>query len=335
MVVQWYTDHLKDFGDYVPVLLCSTASKQAAAISAGFKYARTLKEYVESMHPPQPEILDKLTRLDTSDNLNLSGGKGKVLFAEHKQLPELQTGIKSGRYKQGTIQISRENFLEGNVFVEGQEEPVFVQGLLNLNRAVHGDLVAIEMLPKEEWTAPAALLKTIDMENDEEQVPTESDDIDQTEDLEIVKAVPRSKLIEKLPTGRVVGILKRNWRPYCGILLQNSIGGSTRHIFVPAEKRVPRIRIETRQAKILVGQRIIVCIDSWPRNSRYPLGHYVRSLGQLGDRMTENEVLLLEHDVPHHSFSQAILDCLPKMPWLITAKDEKVYFLFFSHLGQT
>jgi hypothetical protein len=46
---------------------------------------------------------------------------------------------------------------------------------------------------------------------------------------------------------------------------------ATRHLFVAAEKRIPRIRIETRQAEILKGQKIIVSIDSWPRSSKYPV----------------------------------------------------------------
>lgn len=33
---------------------------------------------------------------------------------------------------------------------------------------------------------------------------------------------------------------------------------------------------------------------------------------------TENEVILLEHDVPHSQFSEEVLSCLPKLPWLIT-----------------
>lgn len=45
---------------------------------------------------------------------------------------------------------------------------------------------------------------------------------------------------------------------------------ATRHLFTPADRRIPRIRIETRQASTLVGQRIIVAIDGWPKNSRYP-----------------------------------------------------------------
>lgn len=65
-----------------------------------------------------------------------------------------------------------------------------------------------------------------------------------------------------------------------------------------------------------------MAIDQWQRHSRYPQGHFVRSLGPLGDKDTENEVLLIEHDVPHCKFSEEVLSCLPKVtdsnPWVIT-----------------
>ena len=43
----------------------------------------------------------------------------------------------------------------------------------------------------------------------------------------------------------------------------------------------------------------------------------MRKLGAIGDKDTENEVLLLEHDIPHSTFSQAVLNCLPTLPWII------------------
>ncbi|MEQ2172337.1 hypothetical protein GOODEAATRI_020013 [Goodea atripinnis] len=100
---------------------------------------------------------------------------------------------------------------------------------------------------------------------------------------------------------------------------------STRHLFTPADRCIPRIRIETRQASTLAGQRIMVAIDGWPKDSRYPNGHFVRSLGSAGEKDTEEEVLLLEHDVPHQAFSQAVLSFLPKMPWIITPEASLTY----------
>lgn len=44
----------------------------------------------------------------------------------------------------------------------------------------------------------------------------------------------------------------------------------------------------------------------------------MRALGKIGLQTTENEVILLEHDVPHSRFSEEVLSCLPKLPWLIT-----------------
>ena len=126
---------------------------------------------------------------------------------------------------------------------------------------------------------------------------------------------------EKQPTGKIVGIIKRKWRQYCGILQPNISKGGARHMFLPSDRKIPRVIIETRQAEKLFSQRIIVAIDQWPRHSRSPQGHFVRGLGPLGDKATENEVLLLEHDVPHSKFSEEVLSFLPKMPWVITEKD--------------
>ena len=49
-------------------------------------------------------------------------------------------------------------------------------------------------------------------------------------------------------------------------------------------------------------------------------GHFVRALGKIGDKDTENKVLLLEHDVPHQPFSQSVLACLPSLPWAVSAE---------------
>merc|ERR1719245_425161 len=180
-----------------------------------------------------------------------------------------------------------------------------------MNRAVDGDTVAVQLLEKKDWTG-------------ESEVVLEDDGYDAGDTLDkdnkLIEKAAKSKDVQC--TGKVVGIVKRKWRQYCGMLQPNPVKGSNRHIFVAAEKKIPKVRIETRQAEILANQRIIVAIDSWPRTSRYPVGHFVRALGKIGDKATENQVLLLEHDIPHSSFSEAVLDCLPSLPWTITRQDE-------------
>jgi exosome complex exonuclease DIS3/RRP44 len=61
-------------------------------------------------------------------------------------------------------------------------------------------------------------------------------------------------------------------------------------LFVSKDRRFPKIRIQTRQLENLLDKRIIVSVDSWDRQSRYPSGHYVRTIGNIGDRDTESEV---------------------------------------------
>ncbi|XP_075920121.1 exosome complex exonuclease RRP44-like [Petromyzon marinus] len=72
------------------------------------------------------------------------------------------------------------------------------------------------------------------------------------------------------PTGKVVGIIKRNSRPLCGMLMPSPIKEATRHLFTPADRRMPRVRVETRQAASLQAHRIVVAIGGWLRHSRYP-----------------------------------------------------------------
>uniref|UniRef100_I3IVR5 Protein DIS3 homolog n=1 Tax=Oreochromis niloticus TaxID=8128 RepID=I3IVR5_ORENI len=313
VAVKWYSQHLKTFesdtdGLKVVLLTNDQGNKQKAQDNGLLVYK--CEEYVKSLIA-NPELVDRLA-LSSDDKSEITSSK--VLFPEHFPLSRIQTGIKSGSFLQGTFRASRDNYLEATVFVQGEGEDsteVLIQGLQNLNRAVHQDVVAVQLLPRSEWVAPSSVVL--------QDEGTGKDD----EDAEEEEGNLRTAAAEaaRKPTGKVVGVIKRNWRPFCGMLNVSQIKESTRHLFTPADRRIPRIRIETRQASTLAGQRIMVAIDGWPKDSRYPNGHFVRSLGGAGEKETEEEVLLLEHDVPHQAFSQAVLSFLPKMPWAITPED--------------
>jgi exosome complex exonuclease DIS3/RRP44 len=87
--------------------------------------------------------------------------------------------------------------------------------------------------------------------------------------------------------------------------------GSTTCVFFPVDKKVPPILIRTTQRERLLGQRITVAMDSWPADSTYPLGHYVRTIGVAGSKDVETQVLLQQFDIPHEPFPAAVLACLP------------------------
>ena len=97
------------------------------------------------------------------------------------------------------------------------------------------------------------------------------------------------------------------------VSVEEDNGNASKTCFVVLmDKLLPKIRIKTRKAKDLLGQRIVVSVDLWPSYSKYPLGHFVRSLGEIESAEAETEALLLEHDVEYRPFSKAVLECLPK-----------------------
>ncbi|KAL9693559.1 hypothetical protein quinque_012844 [Culex quinquefasciatus] len=303
----WYGKHMLEDNPKCKVkvvVLSDDAENRAKAKKDGLLVS-SVADYVGSLSG-HPELRDKVFNAEKWQD------ESRIIFPAHLTASQIHEGIKKGDFLQGSFFASRDNFLEGNVRVEAYEEPVLIQGRLNLNRAVDGDVVAVRMLPKSEWKCPSKVV-LVDEQNVDDDAAMEVADPEFEEDSGE----------EKTPTAAVVGIIKRKWRQYCGILAANPLAQSTRHLFVPSDRNVPRIRIETRQSATLISQRIVVAIDYWPRHSKYPIGHFVRALGGIGEKDTENEVILLEHDVPHGSFSEEIKSQLPKLPWTVEPEEYK------------
>jgi exoribonuclease R len=68
------------------------------------------------------------------------------------------------------------------------------------NRAVHGDIVAVELLPKSEWKSRIKRLaqKKKKKEEEEEEEEAEEEKWERRADVN--------------PTGKVVAVLQRNWK---------------------------------------------------------------------------------------------------------------------------
>jgi Exoribonuclease R len=61
----------------------------------------------------------------------------------------------------------------------------------------------------------------------------------------------------------------------------------------------------------LDDKKIIVKIDNWGISSLFPRGHFVSTIGKIGDEYTEGNVILLEHNVEIKNFSKHVMECLP------------------------
>ncbi|KAF2356115.1 PIN domain [Trinorchestia longiramus] len=314
----WYSSHLQRLGVHAILLTDDVGCRSKAHEMMLSAYS--VREYVASL-TDSPGLLDLVASVDSAQDEENSFKK--LFYDPHWSLEKIRAMIKRGELRQGVLRMSRSNCLEGSVMVEGMDEPIIVQGRSHLNRALHDDVVALQLLDEECWVgASSKVIEREDLDDAEEKDPA-SVEADNSRSVECALLATEEGAVQRQPTARVVGIIRRKWRQYCGIIKPSQMLLATRHLFVPADRRIPYIRLETRQVEQLIGKRIIVALDSWPRDSRNPKGHFVRVLGDIGDHETENEVVLLEHDCPHTAFAEAVLKCLPQMPWVITEKDKK------------
>lgn len=314
LAARWYQDHVAPLA--VPVvLLTNDAASAALAASDGIELCMTIEQYVAG-RTDVPELADRLAARDAP----VPGARhDEPLFPEHVSQAAALDGIRAGRYVQGTFFQDERNFNEGSV-QQRDKRTVLVQSRVHINRAFNGDVVAVELLPRSQWLAPAAVITQDDADQDGAALAPGAEQVDMPGAPSRAGAEPS----DVKPTGKIVAVLRRNWRPYCGHLEAPSTQHASREaslLFIPIERAIPHIRVRTRQPELLVGQRILVAVDAWDRFSAYPSGHYVRTIGAIGDKSAENEVLLLEHDIRYSDFSQAVLDCLPPNPYLISDAD--------------
>ncbi|KAI8616572.1 hypothetical protein BC830DRAFT_1063292 [Chytriomyces sp. MP71] len=315
----WYAKHIP--AGVSVVLLTDDADNRRKAKADYGLFSFSVREYVEGMSA-FPELVDMISSSNEDD---ADGFGKKFTYPEHLTATQISAGLKSGAFCQGSLQISYHNFLEGSIYtkIDGEDASVKLVGRLNLNRAVHGDIVAVKLLPQTSWLrhGDEVVVEADDETLDKVDPNTlldastagpipEPDDADMvTEEQEQTAA--KSDLVR---TGTVVGIIQRKWRPFCGTIEapKGTTSGQQSVFFWPMDKRIPKIRIRTRQIAQLAHQRIMVAVDGWSKTSRHPSGHFVKALGAVGDRKTETDVILLEHDVRFMPFSKQVLSFLPE-----------------------
>ncbi len=337
--VSWYGEHLQQG------LKSSQRAKQCPAIVMLSDDKENLRK-AEAENLSACSLSDYVSGLEDADRLldminishegqGLRGTAAEQLYPEYISLSKMMTGIRAGTLHQGIFNVSTYNYLEGFVHVPAFDKSLLILGRENSNRAVSGDVVVVEVLPKSQWKAPST--KIIE---EETLNKNENAEIEEGEAEAVVTEQERRALQEEVkkiqgksiegrpqPTARIVGVIKRNWRQYVGHVDGHSSSTASQSrkqqtvFLIPMDKRIPKIRLRTRQADELLGKRILATIDAWTQDSRYPEGHFVRSLGGLETKGAETEALLLEYDVQYRPFPKGVLDCLPKQgyDWRVPA----------------
>jgi len=338
--VKWYGEHLQQaiqtskIRTACPAIVMLSDDKENLRKAKADKLAAcSLVDYVSQLDDAN-RLLDMITVSETKQISR--DGQAELFYPEYYSLSKMNTGIKAGTLHQGIFNVSPYNYLEGSVHVPAFDKSLLILGRDNSNRAIQGDVVVVEVLPKSQWKAPST--KIID-----EESLNKNENADVEEGEAVVTEQERRALQEEVkkthgtsiegrpqPTARVVGVIRRNWRQYVGHVDSSSSsvakqGRKQQTVFlIPMDKRIPKIRIRTRQVDELMGKRVLVTVDSWDQESRYPVGHFVRSLGELETKGAETEALLLEYDVQYRPFPKAVLDCLPVEghDWKVPASTE-------------
>ncbi|KAF9199356.1 DIS3 mitotic control [Haplosporangium sp. Z 27] len=312
----WYRQHLSGA---VPIILLSEQfKKEDLNVSTVHDITgisvMSPEEYLNKFWPDASilhELLRSLKEAILEEDLE-NGYQGSVIskkslggtgYQEYKPMSELEAGVKSERFFQGVIRV-RANHRD-QAFIRGDSNigEIVIVGSEHRNRAVHGDVVVVELLSKNSWVAPSSHISY-----DPEEIHAVGDDEEEISN--------RNRSREVKPTGRVVGIISRNWQPYVATLQEGSEKESgSFHLVLPLNPVIPKIRIRHHDPKVLANQRIVVRIDSWPTNSQYPNGHYVRSIGPVHELDTEVSAILIEHGISVSQTTQGFSDgSLKEMP---------------------
>jgi exoribonuclease R len=72
-------------------------------------------------------------------------------------MSEITSGLHRGIYHQGKLRVNRYNPFEAYVGSESIGDEIIIYGRSNMNRAFDGDIVAVELLPQDQWQGEKSL----------------------------------------------------------------------------------------------------------------------------------------------------------------------------------
>ncbi|XP_070618176.1 DIS3-like exonuclease 1 isoform X2 [Erythrolamprus reginae] len=315
----WYYNH---FSGQMPIVMVTEDEEAVQLFGSETEgvFVISFKNYLDNFWPDlkaAQELLDSILQSRRERESESHENSGKE-YPEHLPMETLEAGIKSGLYIQGVLNVNKHRAqVEAFMRFQGTSNKekdlktdVLIYGTKARNRAIHGDVIAVELLPQKEWKGRTAALG----ENEGEE------------------KTPGEVYGEPMPTGKVVGILQKNWREYVVTFPsreENQLHSKNAQkvLVTPWDYRIPKIRISTQQAEALQDSRVVVRIDSWESTSLYPNGHFVRVVGRIGDLEGEIQTILVENSISVSPFSEAQMcempTLIPERPWQVSPEEQQ------------
>uniref|UniRef100_A0A7N8XGI7 DIS3-like exonuclease 2 n=1 Tax=Mastacembelus armatus TaxID=205130 RepID=A0A7N8XGI7_9TELE len=278
---------------------------------------------------------------------NKRGGSKKQVFESYMTSEEVSHGLKRGELIQGQLRINPKKYNEAFIPSPDDTWDIFLDGIVARNRALNGDIVVVQVLPREQWkvncTSPKLnvylLYKVFIYRRSPKTIVSLnfSSHLTATGALLEDPSTPRSngEIFQKtakvsfLHICYVVYIVeKKHSRAVTGFL--KFLPDKRFAMFSPVDHRVPRINVPLDDCPENFSSRhgdynttLFICrITDWAGDSYFAEGRLAKTLGQAGEIEPETEGILTEYGIDFSEFSDQVLDCLPKnLPWTIPPEE--------------
>uniref|UniRef100_A0AAX7U9E3 DIS3-like exonuclease 2 n=1 Tax=Astatotilapia calliptera TaxID=8154 RepID=A0AAX7U9E3_ASTCA len=244
------------------------------------------------------------------------GGRGskKQVFDAYMTSEEVSHGLKRGELIQGQLRINPKKYNEAFIPSPDDTRDIFLDGIVARNRALNGDIVVVQVLPREQWkSTPSSAVSVEEQCSDRDEQNNKYQNISGS----INTLVTVVYIVEKKHSRAATGFLKHlPDKPFA--------------LFSPVDHRVPRINVPLADCPEDFSSRpgdykntLFICrITDWAADSNFAEGRLAKSLGQAGEIEPETEGILIEYEVDFSEFSDEVLDCLPKnLPWTIPPEE--------------
>lgn len=213
--------------------------------------------------------------------------------------------ISTGEAFRGKIKFDRFDNKKAMINSRVLNRDILIEGEENINRAIQGDIVCVELLNRDQWKGLEQVV-LITEEVIEDELNREEEEMKVKMDFGFTKYLSENPNV--ILTGRVRGIINRDLRDFCGELSSQKDGFGLISLM---DGRLPNVLIAPRNLEALKGKKVLISIDSWPEHSSLPVGHLIKVFGDSDQVDVENQVILFEFNVETRQFSQKVLDCLP------------------------
>ena len=257
----------------------------------------------------------------TLDKLQKSHNKKqkKRCYSEYWSNSEVEKGIEEGKLVTGSLRINSKKF--DHAFISDEDgRDILINGLSERNRALEGDIVAVQINDKSQWIVGS-------IEQAAGKPSSHKEVIDKVKNLEIkdVSAVKKLnngnvdfQFKHSRKTGKVVAILeKRHCRSATGHIKVDSFTAKDYVLFSPTASIFPRLLLPKSDIKAQLANEnldkilFVAKIKEWTAFSVFPLGELGEIIGNKGEVEAETRRILVDYNIDHSEFSESLVNSLP------------------------